>query len=531
MAEDGSPRSTPRGPAHTGIRLAALPRAVGPGSGRPLLTSGAVTGRRLMALSALALLAAGLVLLTTRDGVTMSPDSAVYVGTARSVASGHGLDVPIHFYPLGQVSIGTPPVGRSSPLPTPLIIYAPLAPILLAVGGHPIEAARIEDTIFFGLTILLIGLLVVAVTDRLRLAAIAQLLIGFSLAVMIADVGTLATTLCFTVGALVALIRHLANPRYVWLILASVAVGLATLDRFSAGPLIVFGVIALRHRRRDALVFFVLSSLPLVSWFLYEATSGRSTGHFLGFHIETQTIRTGIQSVSAWVVPSNIPTKLALPVAVVIAVIVLWLLFRHPGPVPALLLLFIVVQIVFLEVAITFFDAGVNLDPYEFIPIFVAVVLIAVCSMTDDRWLTVFTVALVAASIVHGGVQEISHPVSGYADQNWRHSAIIKDVRALPAGTIIYTDAPDALYLLADRTTSSVPETVDFSTLKPNVHFQQQLGQIRHTLLTRGGVVVYVRGVGRDSFLPTEAYLRRSLGLTLVRNARDGAIYKISSPS
>ena len=76
--------------------------------------------------------------------------------------------------------------------------------------------------------------------------------------------------------------------------------------------------------------------------------------------------------------------------------------------------------------------------------------------------------------------------------------------------------------------TSSIPETVDFSTLKTNPHFHAQIEEIRRTLLARGGYVVYVRGLGRDTFLPSEASLRRLLSLQLVRSAPDGAIYKIA---
>src|ERR1700722_8780971 len=101
--------------------------------GRPALTV-----RRLLALVALALVAAGLVLLVTRDGVPTGADDAAYLGAARSLDAGHGLNVPIRLYPLGSVSIGTPPADAVAPRPTPLVIYAPLQPVLLAIGGHPL---------------------------------------------------------------------------------------------------------------------------------------------------------------------------------------------------------------------------------------------------------------------------------------------------------------------------------------------------------------------------------------------------------
>jgi hypothetical protein len=101
-------------------------------------------------------------------------------------------------------------------------------------------------------------------------------------------------------------------------------------------------------------------------------------------------------------------------------------------------------------------------------------------------------------------------------------------VRALPARAVIYSDAPDVLYMLDGRATSSIPETEDFSTLKDNSRFEAQIAEIRQTLSGRGGYVVYVRGLGRGSFLPSESTLRRLLDLRPVDQVRDGAVYTLA---
>jgi hypothetical protein len=479
----------------------------------------------MLCLGVLSFLAAGIVLWSSRDGAPTSADSAVYVGTARSVAAGHGLNVPFHFYPLGGVSIGTPPLGQSSPRPTPLVIYAPLAPVLLAIGGHPFGAARIEDTIFFALTILMVGMFVLAITDELWPAAAAQAVTAFALGVLASDVGTLAAALFFTAVALFAVLRHRERPRTAWLIVAAAAIGLATLERFASGGLIIWGALALRHRRRDALALLVMSGCPLAGWFLYEQVSGRSTGHVTGFHIVAATVRTGVRSVADWILPTNSPLPLALLGTIVVAVIVVAIVRMNVTA--RLLILFIVVQVVILEIAITFFDAGVSLDSDEFIPLFLALVVAVACSVKGTTLMKLVTIAVLVASVARFAVDTTTHPTFGYAMPVWVKSPIVADVRALPSNAVIYTNAPDALYLLADRATASIPERVDYSTLKRNTSFDAQLGEIRRTLMVRGGFVVYVRGLGRDSFLPTETSLRGELSLRLVRNARDGAIYTI----
>jgi hypothetical protein len=485
--------------------------------------------RRLLCVTAVALIAGACVLYATRDAVTTGPDSAVYAGTAHSVETGHWLDVPIHYYPLGKVDIGTPPAGRFTPALTPLVIYAPLEPVLLAAAGDPVGTARVEDALFFALAVLVIGLFVLLATDQPWLAAAAQVVVGGSLLGLVTDVGTSAPSLFFVLVALSAVIAFRRQPSRRWLILAALAIGLATLERFANGALIVWAVLALWDRRRAAIALLVMGSIPLVAWFVYEDVSGRSSGHMLGLHVVGGSFRGGARSIADWVLPSSAPTALALLAALAVVVAV-FVIVRHRPTTPALLLvLYAVVQIVMLEVAITFFDALVNLDSRELIPCFAAVVMAVACSIERTPALKLVVGLAVIGALARGGVEIASDIPGGYAEPRWVHSPIMAALRALPPRTVVYTNAPDAGYLLADRVTSSVPEEVDFSTLERNPRLDAQLAEIRRTLSARGGVLVYVRGLGRD-YLPSEASLVRRLPLRLVRQTSDGAVYALARP-
>ncbi|HEY7948304.1 MAG TPA: hypothetical protein VID75_11570, partial [Acidimicrobiales bacterium] len=366
-----------------------------------------LTGRRLACLVGLALCAGGFVLLATHAGVSLGGDDSVYSGTARSVAGGHGLDVPIHYYPLGNVSIGTPAAGSSvpTPTPTPLVVYAPLEPVILAVGGeHPVGTARVEDAVFLILTVLVAGLLVLRVTGMLWLAAGAQLVLGLVLAPAVASDGTEASALFFAMVGLAAVLRYREKPRPGWLMLGAAAFGLGLVTRFAAGGLVIWGVMALRKRPRAAVALLVASSLPVMGWLVYEKVSGRSTGHGIGFHVVKTTIKSGFHSIAFWILPSAISTPMAVLGTLVVAGVVILVLRRRVGTVPGVLVLYAVVQIVVLEVAITFFDAGVDLEPREFIPIFLAVVLAVACGVARTRAVMVVTALLVVGGALRFGI-------------------------------------------------------------------------------------------------------------------------------
>jgi hypothetical protein len=412
------------------------------------------------------------------------------------------------------------------------VIYAPLQPHMLAIGGggHPVGTAQVEDTIFAILTSLLVGVIVLSATGELWAAAAAQLIVAFSLATgPVSGPGTEAFALVLTVGAFGALLRHLERPRTVFLVTAAVLIGLATLQRFADGGLIVWAVIALAlaRRRRDALVLLAVSSAPLAGWFIYERVSGASTGHQFGFHIVTNTVRAAGRSIASWIMPSNTPLPIAILGAFAVVLVVALVVGRSRVPAPRVLLLYAVVQIVVLEIAVTFVDAGVNLEPREFIPIFVAVVLAMACAVGQHPSAKAVTLAATALFVI-AGVVVLVNPAHGYAKPYWKHDRVLADIRALPADTVVYTNAPDAVYLLAHRAVSSVPETRSFSTLKHNDQFAAQIREIRSTLETRGGYLIYIRGLERDDFLPTEAQLKQLLPLRLVRNEPDGAIYAIA---
>ena len=372
----------------------------------------------------------------------------------------------------------------------------------LAVGGqNPVGTARVEDTVFLILTVLLAGLFVLAETGEIWLAAGAQLVLGLVLAPAVASDGTEASALFFVMVGLAAVVRYREKPELGWLILGSVGCGLAMVTRFAAVGLVVWGVIALRKRWRAALALAVMSSLPIAGWLVYEQVSGRSTGHAIGFHVVKTTIRSGLHSIGSWILPSDIGLSLGLLGTLVVTGIVILVLRRRTGTVPGVLVLYAVVQIVILEVAITFFDAGVDLEPREFIPIFLAVVLAVACGVARTKAVKAVTVVLVVGCALRFGIDTATTPPGAYTTPMWERSAIRAEVKALPARAVIYSDAPDWIYVLAGRATSSIPERVDFSTLKSNPRFAGQIDEIRRTLSTRGDTSsTYEPSDGRASY-------------------------------
>ena len=108
------------------------------------------SGKRYYSIVPLAILALiGIVILSliTRWGIGISPDSTIYIGSARNLLNGHGLSVMS---------------GDGQAIP--LTHYPPLFPILLSILGKSgivlPEVARWLNVCLFGANILLVGLVI-----------------------------------------------------------------------------------------------------------------------------------------------------------------------------------------------------------------------------------------------------------------------------------------------------------------------------------------------------------------------------------
>ncbi len=164
------------------------------------------------------------VLLSTRSGAGLSPDSAVYIGPARSLLAGEGLST---------VSAGGDYVTMTH--------YPPLFPSLLTgaglVGVEPALAARWLNALLFGATTLLVGGIVHRTTDSHWISIGAAFFTYSSSVTLSVHAMAWSEPLFIFHGPLgLTLVGTYVRTSRPWvLILASAAIGLAFLTRY-VGP-------------------------------------------------------------------------------------------------------------------------------------------------------------------------------------------------------------------------------------------------------------------------------------------------------
>lgn len=504
-----------------------------------------------LALALLAVGAAVMVLTATRWGIGASPDSVVYLGSAKNLLAGRGLSVPF-----------------GSEIDGPLVQFPPLYPALLAglglVAGEPVAGARILAVVLMAANMWL------AVAFAQRIMPHTALVPLVTAGVVVIAPQTLALHamawseplfLALGFGGLLALARFLERGQVAALLISGALLGLACLTRYAGLALVGAGALvvllwapgSLGRRFGLAAGLSALGCLPLASWMLRnQALAGTATNRTLMVHpLQAAHLRQALDSMAGWLLlPVTLPglVKLAAVLVAVGGLAALLLQARRAtqGAVvlgaslmPArVLVVFGIVYYAFLVASISLVDANTPLDDRILAPIHLVGLILAaalVAGWLRDRrgpmWvrlglislLTVFvlgsagrTLGFVAASYRHG---------LGFNQAAWYSSPLLQQAAALPASLPVYSNAPEAVYLHTGRGALRLPRPFSAADQTENATYADEIAGMT-TTMQAGGVLVYftaLRGVNAD-----DLELIETLGLQAMVTTSDGLIYGLS---
>ena len=527
----------------------------------------------LLALAGVGLLVA---LFSTVWGAGATPDSATYVSAARNLQTGHGLWVQsdIHqsqqYYTSGQ--FGPMPAADAPPgvISRPLTQYPPLFPLLLAVPGmggvDPLSSARWLNSLLFALNILLVGGTIL----RYSSGPVWPAVVGALLVLTQPDLLTIhamawseAAFILFALAGCLGVAAYLDHGHRPTLLLAAGAVGAASLTRYVGVVLILAGGLGLlllssqpiRRRIADVLLFTTVAGLPLAGWFLRNAArAGSFANREAVYHpLMWPGLRQALLTAAGWVAPfaGTHPLRIGDGLLGLVALGVGGSLVvlgrtatarRTHAPVlrlSLLLLLFMGLYTLFLIFTISLYDAATPLDGRILSPVFVAGLILVLLHLQQAisqgraaRWIGLLCLGLMVVPIGGYLVQSVPQVSKAnqvglnYTGREWRQSDTMRRVGLLPAAALIYSNAPDAIYLLTGRTANLLPPHANIYTQRPNAYYAAQMAFIRAQATRQPVVVVYFRTVYR-MYLPVEAELQQAFPLGAAQPGSDGVIYPL----
>ncbi len=109
-----------------------------------------------------------------------------------------------------------------------------------------------------------------------------------------------------------------------------------------------------------------------------------------------------------------------------------------------------------------------------------------------------------AASWVVDGLSDTTVGRRGLTAAAWDDSTVLAAVAALPPGVTVYSNAPEAIFLLTGRSTSPLPAHTDYLSDRRRPEYEAELAATADRLRNDGGVVVWFRPYAfRQQFLAT----------------------------
>lgn len=478
----------------------------------------------------------------------LSPDSVVYISGARSLLSGNGFSIPSY---AGHL--------------VPVVQYPPLFSACLATLGlaglDPLEGARWLNLILFAANVTLVGLAVHVATNCFGASALSSLLTALSFPMV--QVHSMAWSeplfiFCAFLG-LIFLALHMEARRPLVLIVSSVLVGLGFLTRYAGAAVVLTGVTGIfllsktpcRQKFVDAAIFSLFGCLPVVSWMARNlSVAGRATGREVGFHPPTwEDVTSAVNTISSWLLPiGSYPDWVSLVTIATLIVGIIFLMSRRTDlravrgrtRLPILLSLFVINHGLVLLITVSFFDAQTPLDNRVFSSAYLGFLVLAVClsvgllrvsKAASLAWISL-TVGLLVFFLSHlersaQWLEQSYKSGFGYASASWRDSKIIKNITSLNPSIPIFTNAPDAIYMLVGRSAFMIPRKINTITGQVSGTYADELVSMGRELEAKDGVLLYFNTVSWRWYLPSEDELKKKLGLRLIARREDGSIYQI----
>ncbi len=448
----------------------------------------------LAALAILGLTTLGLALLgrALTWGVWAYSDSAEYIVSARMLLAGRGLGIPA-------------PDGGFMPLSLHPPLYSLVISLFLLLGADPLDALPAFNLILFGLTALLSGGLVYALSRDPLLAVAFCALTALPAAMLRNFDGAMSEPLYFPLSIAATLLAawYWHAPRRRLAVAAGILTGLAGLTRYTGLALLAAGLLIillsagpLRRRLADAALFAALGGGPLLIWFawlyaqsgLLAARSITAGGDLTGklFLLRKGVMETLVawqpylNRADSWTVKA-LSTYGLIGLGVVLAGLACWRAFHRraalseetragvrlmaaAGIAAAAYGLFVAASYLFSSVTPDINDR--TLAPLlPLLALFLCAALLLFPRVFGWRRVTQlvpFVLILAALPSFYMQTRSLAGDRDaasrGYAAPRWRESALMQAVRALPADTPLISNAPAAVLLHAGRNPYPIQE-------------------------------------------------------------------------
>ncbi|MCJ7512675.1 MAG: hypothetical protein MUO23_06855, partial [Anaerolineales bacterium] len=294
--------------------------------------------------------------------------------------------------------------------------------------------------------------------------------------------------------------------------------------------------------------------LPMAGWMARNLIlTGSPTNRTLQFHIPSaDTVRDGFVVVWQWLVPYQFPTWGNAGILLLTGLLILFVLWiTHPWKIRQLrqkslgflrydprspMVIYLAAYLVVLAGSLLLVDASTPIDQRLATPL-LSLVIVLVASTLPPVWRAFAGKAVLRGLLLLGMTlfllsslsrsrwlaREIQFDAGGLAAAVWIESGLADTLDALPEGTLLFTDNPEAVYFISGRGAFGLPSMFDNVTMRDRLDYAPSLAELRRRLGVEDGAVVV--------FTPAEGAFEQSIvedatqGLLLLYDGGEAQVF------
>lgn len=422
-----------------------------------------------------------------------------------------------------------------------MIHFPPLFPVLTAVVTfvcHDLGlAARILNLVLFAAnTCLMCCLVALQRPSGWIRPALAGVLFAGSVDIM--QIHSMAwsepTFLFLLLAGSGLLVRHIQSPNRALLAGCIGFLSLAPLARYVGITVIPAACLVLLLYRglREALVFGILTVIPLLLWLLRNLSVGGrpTTGNLLFHYYSFADLNQTLYFISTWLVPHSVPGLVKQAVLAVFvlcfAALIISLRRKRPLPLSAMLLSFLAIYSAFLVFVRTLVYSNLALDSRMLTPLLACTILLLVLETPGRPAFAVMAILVAGSFVVRAGmwINTARMEGLGYTGPQW--SLAQKQIESARLTDPVFANLSQPVFrLLFGRSSLNVPVKYDLQTMIPNPAFEKQL----HEMQESNGCLVLFFSEDYNDAMPRELELKRLMKLEQIHRDAEMVVFRIVS--
>lgn len=486
---------------------------------------------------------------TNLYGAAISPDSVGYISAARSILKGLGIS-----WFDGSSFVGQPPLY-------PVL----LAAFSLLLNTDPLISTRIINAFLFGLIIYLSGILFFRHFNKKLWVPLLGVTILLFLPILISITVLACSEPLFIVFTLLFIYfqeKYILQKDLTSFLLFTFSAALACLTRYIGITLVISGILALlfllradlKYKIKYLLIFLIFSVLPTAIWVIRNYfISGTFTGERAAslYSLKQNIVFTLFAILNGFFPGVNFKNQsiffFAGVLLFVLIIISFLIIYKKPKRFISLynnagtLIVFVAIYIAFLILSSTT-TAYDKIDSRLLSPIYIPVTLLLLLFIeklikllkiyTSSRLIAILPVAGIFIWFLYYPVKvtfaELNYRrefgAGGYNTKEWKESKLINylQIDKLNNKNNLYSNAPDALYILTDIKSLSIP----FKTAYNSDKRVNSLDELKKTWLKNDTAnIIWFNKIDRK-FLFSIYELQQISDIQLIKSFSGGEIYQ-----